>query len=207
MQAALTLPDGGLTAFVRMPSGTFVTAGMIGLDAVAWRSTDGGATFVPLPSPPHIRALAARNDALYASADNFVDDFAIGVSHDEGMSWQRLMSYSDVRAIKSCVRGACRDNCQMLADMSLWAPEICDAILPPGNSDGGDGGGTDARATPPDAPANDAVQRPTSKAGCSWRRRPEPPRALEFRDCLALEEGGGADADRCPPAGIRDNPS
>jgi MYXO-CTERM domain-containing protein len=145
-----------------------VSAGMIGLDPVAWRSTDGGETFVPLPAPPHIRALAARSGLLYASADNFMDDFAIGVSLDEGMTWQPLMSYTDVRAMNDCVHAACRGTCLMLADMGLWAPAICDATGP---TDGAAGGG-DGPPRALDAATTDGGHASKTKAGCSCAAAP-----------------------------------
>jgi hypothetical protein len=167
VQTSLTLPDGELTSFVRMGSGTIVIAGMIGLDPVAWHSTDGGTTFVPLPSPPHIKALAARNTLLYASADNFIDDFAIGVSDDEGMTWRRLMTYPDVRAMKNCVHGTCRSTCLLLADMGVWASEMCDATEPTDGAPGGDG-----PTAAVDAAAADGGHAINAKAGCSCAAAP-----------------------------------
>src|SRR5262249_40148460 len=88
----LTFPDGILAAFARLASGTLVLGAVVGIDNVAYRSKDSGATFQMLPPPPTIRALSARGTTLYAVTDNANDGYAIATSTDEGSSWQALMS-------------------------------------------------------------------------------------------------------------------
>jgi hypothetical protein len=135
---------GQLTAYVRLDSGTILVAGALAVDGVGYRSTDGGATFVPwtplttsdagvpdvasdggAPRPPHLRALAARGGKLYAAAKNFSDDWALGVSTDEGLTFARLMRYDDVASIRPCVQAVCVDSCQKQAAAQVWHASVC----------------------------------------------------------------------------------
>ena len=76
---------------------------------VLYRSTDHGATFQTVGTqPPHIRAMSARGNQIYAAADNFSDGYALGVSTDDGATWQSVMSYDHVAAILGCVKQACQ---------------------------------------------------------------------------------------------------
>ena len=71
-------------------------AAVVGLDEVAYRSTDAGASFQALPTPPSVRAMSARGSTLYVVADNVADGYAVGTSVDEGQSWQPLMRYDQL---------------------------------------------------------------------------------------------------------------
>jgi hypothetical protein len=141
---------GQLTAYVRLASGTILVAGALAVDGVGYRSTDGGLTFTdwtPLtesdggvpdvgsdggaPRPPHIRALAERAGKLYAAAKNFTDDWAIGVSTDEGATFERLARYRDVASIRPCVQAACLDSCEAQAGAQVWPPAVCHDDHPP----------------------------------------------------------------------------
>jgi hypothetical protein len=142
---------GQLTAYVRLDSGTILVAGALATDGVGYRSTDGGRTFTdwtPLtesdggvpdvgadggaPRPPHIRALAARGGKLYAAAKNFTDDWAIGVSTDEGATFERIARYRDVASIRACVQVSCMESCESQAGAQVWPPSVCgDASAPP----------------------------------------------------------------------------
>jgi MYXO-CTERM domain-containing protein len=143
----LTIAGGVLTAFARVPAtGSLIAGGAVGSAPVAFRSTDGGASFQPLPTPPHLRALAARGARLYAVADNYADGYAIGTSDDEGTTWQPLMSYARggtsiaphaIDAIAACVMTSCRGDCLSRASMSQWAPELCSATLAMPTGDAG----------------------------------------------------------------------
>jgi hypothetical protein len=125
------------TAFVRLPSGTLLLGGSNGGKGVAFRSTDGGASFQPIPLPPadasgkqpaapHLRALAERNGKLYGAADNFIDGFALGVSSDEGVSFQPLLIFNQVKRIKPCLQETCRDLCDnTLVPLNLWPAQVC----------------------------------------------------------------------------------
>ena len=118
----LVLPTGIVSAFARLPSGSLVVAGVAGVDPVAFRSIDGGATFQPLPTPPNLRALSARGGTLYGVADNYNDGFAVGTSLDEGMTWQPLMRYDEIQAIQTCARTVCEADCLARADSGSGRP-------------------------------------------------------------------------------------
>lgn len=139
--------DKQLTAFARLASGTILVAGLDSDNhGVGFRSTDGGATFVPWTNPPHLRALAERNGKLYAAADNFLDLFAAGVSTDEGLTWKPILTYDQVKRVKACVKDACQATCQNMALLTLWPASVC-------------GDDTDAGSTPTNMP----------KSGCGCR--------------------------------------
>jgi MYXO-CTERM domain-containing protein len=166
----LTFPDGILSAYARLANGTIVIAAVVGLDEVGYRSTDGGATFQPLPTPPSVRALSARGTTLYVVADNVADGYAVGTSVDEGQTWQPLMRYEQLAAIQACVKAACQDDCLARAAAGQWSEDFCAATAPPSP----DAGGTppDASAPADAAPADgsggsDASVSPPGKNGCA----------------------------------------
>jgi hypothetical protein len=141
---------GQLTAYARLDSGTILVAGGLAIDGVGFRSTDGGETFgdwtprtasdagVPdlesdggLPRPPHLRALAARGGKLYAAAKNFSDDWAVGVSTDEGLTFERLTRYDQVSAIRACAQASCVESCESQAKALVWPLTTCHPVQPP----------------------------------------------------------------------------
>ena len=139
----VSIPGGVLTSFVRMNSGTIMAAGIgEGATGMAFRSRDGGASFVQMPGPRRFRALAERQGKLFAAADNWRDDFALGVSDDEGTTWRGLMRYGDVRAVKPCVDETCRALCRQEAALNVWPASVCSDAAP------GGGGRPDGGATP-----------------------------------------------------------
>ena len=152
---ALTFsPAGVMSAFARLANGHVVATGVVGVDAVAYRSTDGAASFQPLPKPPSVRAVSARGGTLYVVADNVIDGYAIGTSADEGMTWAPLMSYDQIAAIDPCVKQLCQGDCLVRADTGQWSADFCAATPPDpdagatglggggvGGSSGGAGGG------------------------------------------------------------------
>jgi MYXO-CTERM domain-containing protein len=184
----LSFPDGILSAYARLASGTIVLAAVVGIDEVGYRSTDGGASFQPLPMPPSVRALSARGTTLYAVADNVVDGYAIGTSADEGQTWQPLMRYEQIAAIQACVKTACQVDCLARSSAGQWSEDFC-AATPPASSDagtappdagdaglphdagqatggGGSGGGADASVSPPsNSGCACAVTAPAAPAG------------------------------------------
>ncbi|HXU05886.1 MAG TPA: MYXO-CTERM sorting domain-containing protein [Polyangia bacterium] len=175
----LTFPDGILSAYARLSTGTIVLAAVVGLDNVAYRSTDGGATFQPLPAPPNVRALSARGTTLYVVADNEADGYAVGTSVDMGQTWQPLMRYDQIAAIQACVHATCQVDCLMRASSGQWADDFCAATAPAPHDAGGEppdaGDGMDATAPADAAPKDsggggsggtDASVGPPSKSGC-----------------------------------------
>ncbi|HXU05433.1 MAG TPA: sialidase family protein [Polyangia bacterium] len=148
----ITFPGGTLSAFARLASGTVLVAGLLPADAgatigVAWRSSDGGATFQDwtLAPMPRLRALAERDGKLYLAASNYSDGWALAMSTDEGRTLQPIARYDQVSAVKTCVAAACQDSCDEQAGRKIWAPEVCnpsardaavDAGSPPNPSSG-----------------------------------------------------------------------
>jgi MYXO-CTERM domain-containing protein len=168
--------DKQLTAFARLASGTTLVAGLdTDGNPVGFRSTDGGATFVPWVKPPHLRALAERDGKLYAAADNFLDMFAAGVSTDEGVTWKPILTYDQVKRIKACVQDVCQDVCDNLAGLTLWPQSVC------GDAD------PDAGSTPGTMP----------KTGCGCRTAGENPGVdAELASVVATLVAAGALARR-----------
>ncbi len=194
----LNFPDGILSAYARLASGTIVIAAVVGLDEVAYRSTDAGASFQALPTPPSVRAMSARGSTLYVVADNVADGYAVGTSVDEGQSWQPLMRYDQLLAIQACVKQACQTDCLMRAAAGQWSEDFCAATAPappdggaptdagdgahsdagPADGGGGSGGGSDASVTPP------------PKSGCSCGVTPAGPfRGASLIATLVLAAG------------------
>jgi hypothetical protein len=122
--------DDKLTSFVRLASGTVLVGGNTVAGPVGFRSADGGLTFQPWPNPPHLRAMAERAGKLFVAAENFLDQYAVAVSSDQGLTFQPLLTYDQVKRIKPCVQEACRDVCDNLAGLTLWPPDVCAAPVP-----------------------------------------------------------------------------
>jgi MYXO-CTERM domain-containing protein len=133
-----------LSAFLRMASGTVLvgTLAMLpsgGMNGVAYRSTDGGMTFVPweLTPPPRLLGLAERGGVLYLAGKNFSDGWALATSHDEGVTIEPLSRYEDVRGIKPCASGACSGACDFVASQAVWTNDVCTGALLDGGADAG----------------------------------------------------------------------
>ena len=170
----LSFPDGILSAYARLASGTMVLAAVVGLDEVAYRSTDAGATFQPLPTPPSVRAMSARGATLYVVADNVADGYAVGTSVDEGQSWQPLMRYDQLLAIEVCVKDACQTDCLMRAAAGQWSEDFCAATAPTRRTVARrtaaaptDAGGDDALLHHDSGPSDDGGVTAPPKSGCS----------------------------------------
>ena len=162
----LVFPAGIVSAFARLANGDLVIAGVVGVDPVAYVSTDDGATFEPLPTPPHLRALSARGATLYGVADNANDGYAIGTSLDEGMTWQPLMSYDQIQAIQTCVAMQCQTDCLSRADLGQWPPEFCAATPMPAPIDGGTAPSSDGAASAQDSHDAASATGGAASGGC-----------------------------------------
>jgi MYXO-CTERM domain-containing protein len=134
---ALDLAGGLLLAFARLPSGSLLVTAVMGFYPVAYRSTDNGASFQPLPAPPTLVGLAARGANVYGITDTQSEDYALAISNDEGSSWRPFMRYSDIKATDSCAKTRCQADCQTRAGMGQWSAAVCDAVA--GSSGGNDG--------------------------------------------------------------------
>lgn len=145
----LSVPDGVLTSFVRLPSGTLLVGGVKVISNVIYRSTNGGTSFQELPAPT-VRGLGQRDGHVYIATNNdpAADGYALGVSNDEGSTWQPLMTYDQIQAISSCAKTICQADCVMKANLGTWADAVCTADPSPLPIDGGARDGataTDAR--------------------------------------------------------------
>jgi hypothetical protein len=134
----IALDGGGFTSYVRLDSGTILVGGIVLTEGRGYRSTDGGATFQDwkLPSQPHFRALAERGGKLYAAAKNYSDDWAVGVSTDEGLTFTRLLRYDEAKSIRACAQEVCVDNCDYQAGQQIWSADVCHPGAPPEKSGG-----------------------------------------------------------------------
>jgi MYXO-CTERM domain-containing protein len=212
----VTVPGGVLSAYVQLPSGTWLVAGLVrsvtdgGIvtTGFAWRSQDGGFTFQAwtLAPQPRLLALAEQGGKLYLAGMNYADGWAVAVSTDEGETIQPLATYDRVSAIKACVMDACQASCDNQAGVKIWAPEICTATPADGSTDAaprpGDAGGCGCRQTP------DGEASLAALAGmllllalASWRRAPRSPRAgLPVVVALVAVASSGLGA--CPTAPV-----
>ena len=129
----------GLTAFLRRPNGQILVSALDVVGGTLHRSTDGGESFVRMPGTLSIRAMAERAGKIYAAADNFADGFALGISSDDGLTFQPLMKFDQVGGAQSCgnLASACAATCDMLVRLGVFRPSTCPAA--PGLGDGSAG--------------------------------------------------------------------
>jgi MYXO-CTERM domain-containing protein len=121
-----------LTAFLRRADDSVLVTGLTAAGSgIGYRSSDGGATFAPWSGIPAIRALAERDGRLYAAADFIRDNFALGVSVDDGVTFRPVMTFSDVKAVNACEAAACADPCNYQAGIGLWPATTCDPVVAP----------------------------------------------------------------------------
>ena len=182
--ATVTTPlafDGGLGAFVRTGAGTLLAFGTAAGAPALFRSSDGGATFVPVAGPPNILALAERAGIVYAATDSSLGPFAEATSTDEGTSWTPGLAFAQVSAITPCLMGACQADCAMRAQQQQWPAAICSATAPAGDPPDAAiaidaGGGHDAVAVGPPRDAGlmtiDAGDTPRPARGCACATAP-----------------------------------
>lgn len=74
-------------------------------DGGLYRSTDGGLTFAALDPALRVRCLAYRPGELWVCADDFVEDFALARSTDDGDTLVPLWAYEDVVNDVGCPPG------------------------------------------------------------------------------------------------------
>ena len=138
----VTIARGSASAFARLASGTVLVGARVnfpgdggGASGAGYRSTDGGMTFVPwiLTPQPHIVGLAERlsggKSTLYLSGENYVDGWALAVSADEGATVTPVMSYDQVRGIKSCAQQICANTCNYEEMQAVWSTDVCTGAL------------------------------------------------------------------------------
>lgn len=129
----------GLTALLRRTNGQILVSALDVVGGALHRSLDGGESFVRLPSTLSIRAMAERAGKIYAAADNFADGFALGVSSDDGLTFQPLMKFDQVVGTQSCgnLASACAATCDMLVGLSVFRTSTCPAASGLGDGSAG----------------------------------------------------------------------
>jgi hypothetical protein len=117
-------------------------------------SRDGGASWQPAiasgPTGPRYRCLAHAGDRLYACGAGEVlgDAFLVGVSTDEGRSWQPHTRLEQVTGARACTAARCLTTV-------TWLCQLHGRCAP------------DAGASGPDAPAEDAGTARAGGGGCA----------------------------------------
>ena len=126
-----------LTALLRRANGQVLVSALDVVNGALYRSTDGGESFVRMPSTLSIRAMAERSGTIYAAADYFADGFALGVSRDDGLSFQPLMTLDQVAGTRTCgnLTSTCAPTCDMLVALNVFKASTCRGT--PGAGDGG----------------------------------------------------------------------
>lgn len=142
---------GKLNAFLKLASGTIMVAGVAGVDALGYRSKDGGQSFEVWSGAPHGHALAERDGKLYVAGDVYADGYAIAESDDEGEHLEVLGGFKQVQAVKSCVASECVESCAYYAGVGLWPEAVCGAVSKPPDAGEPSGAGPE-----PDASAGGA---------------------------------------------------
>lgn len=95
--------DTKLSCFLRAADGTLYVCTPFSANGVlAYKSTDDGRTFQPLPGVPHLRALAERDGVLYGATDDVVDNFSVATSRDQGATWGPLMRFNEMCGPLTC---------------------------------------------------------------------------------------------------------
>lgn len=161
----ITLPNGSVTAFARLASGSVLVGATTNEPGGAtvgsgYRSTDGGMTFgswsfdanhLLSPDPPHVVGLAERTESgkpiLYLSGKNYSDGWALATSTDEGQTLTAVMSYDQVSRIAPCVQQICADTCGFEEMQGIWTPEVCAGATPDGGTTPASGGGCHCAVT------------------------------------------------------------
>ena len=110
----VAVPGGVLNAFTRLSTGTLLVAGIDGIRNVIFRSTNGGMTFTEIDAPL-VRGLGQRDGVAYAASSDDANDpngFALAKSTDDGLTFQPILRFADMKAISSCVKTICADDCE-----------------------------------------------------------------------------------------------
>jgi hypothetical protein len=106
IQTLLTI-SGQFTSFLRATDGTLYAGTLEGNLYV--RPPNG--TFTTRTNAPHFRCLGQRRGTsdIYACGDMTVDGFSLGVSHDAGQTFQKVMSFTELKGPLTCaaVQTAC----------------------------------------------------------------------------------------------------
>jgi hypothetical protein len=152
---------GKLNAFIQLESGTLLLGGEVGTEPVGYRSNDRGESFEPWIGAPRVHALAERNGKLYVAADNFLDDYVVGRSDNEGVDIEPLGGFADMSAVKSCVAAVCASSCEYNANINLWPAAVCGEETEPSGTGGASGGAGATDPTDPIGGSEDSAGAPS----------------------------------------------
>lgn len=175
LTVALTADPGQqLSAFFRSASGALFAAAFDSVGGTLFRSTDAGASFQPLATGLHVGSIAERNGALYVLADGLNDPFLVGISRDNGETFETLLDYTQVAGVKTCgsgtdLRNACATSCLNLNNADVFAPMVCSTLVggPAGSADGASAT-SGSVASGCGGCALGGAADPRSRAGDSW---------------------------------------
>ena len=161
---ALTLQ--GFRGFALSPDGVTVWAGGT---AGLWRSTNRGAHFAQIASAglTRVGCLAFHGDRLYGCGVTS-DQFNVSVSLDRGLSFRKLLDFSQVAEIVSCADGSpVTTSCQ--GPMEHWRAEVATFSASAGaTTNGGTGGVTASPASSEvGAVASTPAASTAAASGCS----------------------------------------
>jgi hypothetical protein len=116
---------------------------------------------------PLVRGLGQRDGIAYAASSDDASDpngFALAKSTDDGLTFQPILRFADMKAISACVKTICAADCETKVNLGIWDESVCTADGPV--VDAGSGG-----ATGRDASAADSGTMPMVKGtglfGCS----------------------------------------
>lgn len=151
--------DGGAT-FTEVLATTDTITGVVIRDAEgvlvgtqlggSFESTDGGATFQPLPGAPQLACLDQRSDGIvFGCGANLDPDHMALASSTDGHTWQPVLQLQHIDGIVSCPSGTTEaDTCSaewtsLMTQLSISGPPSC-GVVPDGLLDGARSTGTGA---------------------------------------------------------------
>jgi MYXO-CTERM domain-containing protein len=121
--------------------GGFVRA----LDGALYAGTGGGDFYARAPGAtdfarlrgPHLRCLGERAGRIYACGDSTVDAYDLATSDDQGKSFQKLLSFTDILGPATCpaVQSACAaDFAQLRRTLAVIPAGSCSCGQPSGDA-------------------------------------------------------------------------
>jgi photosystem II stability/assembly factor-like uncharacterized protein len=156
--------DGGATLTSAMQTPDVIIGAEASADGrTVWVSTPvhmyrgrGDEAFTELPLPNGNACALRVGDLLYGCGSNWVHDWALGLSHDEGTTWEPIFGLSAIQGSHVCPSGTpVQELCP-----SRW-PQLAAILGAPTYGDGGVDSSPDAGTSDPGA-----TQSPPKK-GCS----------------------------------------
>lgn len=132
--ALIAEPGRALTAFLRRASGTLLAATIAGSGGTVFRSTNGGNDFTALSANLHVGSIAERDGILYVLGDGINDGFLVGLSRDDGDTFEPFLDTFAVQGVQTCakdLRASCAASCLNLENAGLFNAAVCTTLVPP----------------------------------------------------------------------------